>query len=1365
MYRFLKKSIHFLVLFTYVNSSLSFAYPPHPSDYYEVKISSSKNASGLSVLDFSIEDHCMEHNTWSGQFDFLDNRYAKEKNSINKKRLSFGQWVVEKKDRSFTFSNDDSDNPKTTTKFTLKLNDKNNIEISGLASRVKLFIENGTATVQKNQVLDIGSLDAQVGSLSIYGDLIINKKKRWETAFSLNSDVFEMGSTSFFVSLGKSWIQAISFSNNGGVFYTDQLDVRGCSQFRNINGAILQSETGMNLFVNGSLSNAGGEIKSGSGKLSAQAGEIDNRRGLIRSYGQTYIETAGRLVNSNGLIRVNQGAMIMKVKRLLDNESGRILVHPSEGKTIRYPGMLSHTTEVYGRNLYVSFGQMNNQFGQLSEFGPYLQHGEMIKGLARDVLGPPDDFWGIDNRGGVVCLYHINGKLNGHVLNSHGIFYTETGGNLTIFDFKTKQEQIGNPSQLISGGSLSCNAYDFDTSDLTLIDSLFLQSIGFKVPKGSKTVTGELTLSHKEKYESIGSATVQGSLDSKQTTLNTPFHISGGGNARLGKLDLRSESGAVHVKESGSLKAKTVEAKLSDYNDLTKCDVEELVRICLKTHEDKLYGVGSVTSKFALEQAEAGTSAPALELSGTVGGKKGTAVDSKQPVKVVASAQGKTKIGVEGSLTALQAPAVTFAAITTTAGSKVYVNSTQLPAQIEKGSVINAPDEFVTEGAGAVLAGEVNTSSFVGRGRSYDFQNNLIAQSIDCEGFTGIRVRPNVTVDGGKRTRLIGMDKDKGGSELLNQGHIAGDRTQISVSDVRGFVGAIHRRGQANNWSEYIESRPTFEGRDSLEMQFDNGLLQAAQILSGANGIKMECSTLKLVPAVLQSYVHEESRKRSSTTQRLNNVRNSFTSAGDLHIYIRDRGKLEDHGSVMKTGGDRAIKAGKDATREHLAVQDQVHQHQTKKRRGFLGVGSKTIHHNSQSSVHRGHETYAEGTVFNVGGHGVYNGANFIGKKGAHEEHYQSLIYRLGWDESSSQTQTQKGGFFINTSVSESRHDKTPVQTSYGKTRPIFTGTGSVQVDLEDKGSLEESINAEAWVLALRAQLKEQGIDPNLLSFNLQQATHEYAYDKKHSMGAGLHLMVQMAVAAVTQGFGAGVCASLGVTGSMAGTAAVSMNAALNTICTGVIGNAISERPLLSNDLMKNAAVSAVTAGATSALCNKLDVSSSPKSFSEHLEYNLVKHGVRGAANMAANGQKLEDALEAFARSVAADTVGASAANELGAGRASGEIDTVTHKVLHGLTGAVTGGIISDDPLSGALSGVVGAIVAESLAEFLGTTPENLPEKIEAERERLGDQFHYVKVYLNKKDGLGSLAKLQELFLDLLQVEMAPRLPIRHLMR
>jgi len=68
-------------------------------------------------------------------------------------------------------------------------------------------------------------------------------------------------------------------------------------------------------------------------------------------------------------------------------------------------------------------------------------------------------------------------------------------------------------------------------------------------------------------------------------------------------------------------------------------------------------------------------------------------------------------------------------------------------------------------------------------------------------------------------------------------------------------------------------------------------------------------------------------------------------------------------------------------------------------------------------------------------------------------------------------------------------------------------------------------------------------------------------------------------------------------------------------------------------------------------------------------------------------------------------TLGGLAANQIGAAYRGGEIDPITHKLLHGVSGAVQGVILSSDPLSGAAAGATGAIVAE-------TTAMNLPSSL-----------------------------------------------------
>ena len=135
-------------------------------------------------------------------------------------------------------------------------------------------------------------------------------------------------------------------------------------------------------------------------------------------------------------------------------------------------------------------------------------------------------------------------------------------------------------------------------------------------------------------------------------------------------------------------------------------------------------------------------------------------------------------------------------------------------------------------------------------------------------------------------------------------------------------------------------------------------------------------------------------------------------------------------------------------------------------------------------------------------------------------------------------------------------------------------------------------------------------------------------------------------------------------------------------------------RDLGSSDFLRATALTMTTAGITQGLSDTLGFPSHPGTLTEHIQKNALRLGVRSIVERTPlNRTDVVDFMTS--------TVGGSLCNLLGSLYGTGEINPVTHKLLHGLLGGATGSLLSKDPTRGAVAGALGALVAEITAETL----------------------------------------------------------------
>jgi hypothetical protein len=294
----------------------------------------------------------------------------------------------------------------------------------------------------------------------------------------------------------------------------------------------------------------------------------------------------------------------------------------------------------------------------------------------------------------------------------------------------------------------------------------------------------------------------------------------------------------------------------------------------------------------------------------------------------------------------------------------------------------------------------------------------------------------------------------------------------------------------------------------------------------------------------------------------------------------------------------------------------------------------------------------------------------------------------------------------------------------------------------------------------------------------LFEEIHENQLRSSQGPTRAASLVIAMAVTMATSGIGAGVggtvAASIGC--KSATSTAIITNATATAVtslsvqatdallhCNGDI--LAAAKKIASTDTLKNIALSAATSGAmagTGEVINQLGlpVVSEAHNLGERLAYaaprQIANATIKTAANVAA-GQKFEDAALNNLKSATAGTFGMACAGEIGDAYAKGQIDPVSHKLLHGMVGAVEGTILNGP--QGALIGSASAMIAETVADLLAPKMP-LPENIRAFEKDLGrsltfEEFshvwsHELKTYLEDVATTADISKLAAVSIALL---------------
>ena len=257
---------------------------------------------------------------------------------------------------------------------------------------------------------------------------------------------------------------------------------------------------------------------------------------------------------------------------------------------------------------------------------------------------------------------------------------------------------------------------------------------------------------------------------------------------------------------------------------------------------------------------------------------------------------------------------------------------------------------------------------------------------------------------------------------------------------------------------------------------------------------------------------------------------------------------------------------------------------------------------------------------------------------------------------------------------------------------------------LSPKNLVEKSlqrIQSQSLSLALSLSLSPQDTRKTLARlqplevFQRSLPRHRYVEIIDAVIPAEVTMVVSLAVS-LTVGVllpGAGLLLTSAISG-LASQTAVSLLAH-----SGNIGKALQE--LGTREFRKSLAFSVATAVLTHEIGTRLKLPAKPHGFEQHLTQSAVRAGVKAGLEMALYQRDPQEALIYALKSTAANTVGGLASQELGDmyKGGAGNLDYLTHKLLHIGNGAVSGMILGG--VKGAAPGAIGAGVSEIVATGL----------------------------------------------------------------
>jgi len=645
----------------------------------------------------------------------------------------------------------------------------------------------------------------------------------------------------------------------------------------------------------------------------------------------------------------------------------------------------------------------------------------------------------------------------------------------------------------------------------------------------------------------------------------------------------------------------------------------------------------------------------------------------------------------------------------------------QTVALAATGSIANTSGHIsggdVTLAAGKNITVDTATTTFASRDTT-----SVVANQRGSITSTGA-----LTMAAGDTLALVGADVSAGGSANLSAGKdVIVTAQQTSSNTATSGTGFRFSSSRVDNQAATLTSGGALTVAAGQDVLINGSTVQAGgdTTLTAGRNLSITAATDSNEGSAshnskgggLFGGKSSESYSFSQTT----NVASQVTSGGKLTAEAgkAGTGDLVVAGSKLASGGDMSLKA----TDELVVASVQNTSSSSFSSSNKDTWSSKTLDKNASSATVVKSELTSGGDMgLESSDGGVTIKASKLESDGGVRIESKIGDVAMLTDTSSTYSQEKKSGSNV---VWQSSRDKGAADQTVEHTEITAKGViqvlaaGGIRVEYRDTGNVNDSITqlAKQPGLAWMDQLRG---DPKVNWQAVAEAHQNWDYKSEGLTGAGAALL-SLAVAVATSGWGASLAASLpasltsslGVTGSAMAASAV--QAGFASLCSQAAVSLVNNKgdmlavlkDLASDQGMRALASAMLTASLTSGLTTELAKYEGIKEAvkagglagkvtQDAVINGTVQAGVGTALYGGDLGQNLLDGL----RGAAVSSLGAKAANEIGAAYRDKNIDYVVHKIAHAALGGAIAAANGDDAASGALGAVVGEVTAEQFVK------------------------------------------------------------------
>lgn len=591
----------------------------------------------------------------------------------------------------------------------------------------------------------------------------------------------------------------------------------------------------------------------------------------------------------------------------------------------------------------------------------------------------------------------------------------------------------------------------------------------------------------------------------------------------------------------------------------------------------------------------------------------------------------------------------------------------------------------------------------------------------DTKHSVSVASHKNITIDdtlksGGSLGLSAGKDINHKSMEAADSIQMDAKGNIISHSDVKRTVDRA-------NYEDKLD-RVTVQAGNAVNISAGHTIDHAAlSIESGKGGTHMQADG-KIISREKTIEKHTEYSKTDSKGNVVKSGNDTvkkaavseYKSKGDIEIHAGDT--CEFFGTTFDTNRSKLIH-GKNGVHGHAVYDTHHHESHRQKDGGWFGT-SKASHKESVSQTAKGIDFKGKSTP-EISSEREISMA-FTSDSEKVVLNAPQLEIKTAKSESASVSHRASENIVWESEKSEQKQRETFVPSFPGT---IETNAQNIHLDAVE-GRAPVNIDMKNTGAHLTQEMFKEIHNHQKLS----------AQGPTRAAAMVIALAVTMATSGAGSALGAGVAASIGCKSAVATMAITNMTSAAVTSFATQATDALlrcngeplaAAKKIASIDAFKKFVLSTATAGAiagaNSAIAEVVPAISEGTHIGQKLAYAAPRQaaaaGIRTVADVAA-GQNLKEAALENMRSAAAGTLGAACASEIGQAYHEGNIDPITHKVLHAGVGAISGAIVGGK--SGAVAGATGALVAETIADAFAPKKPTL-ERMLALETKLGRQL------------------------------------------